>query len=88
MKEQDRVVIGGSVGLHKKIDGSVNLHNAIDGSGGAVVRSGGTVLHDRLQHRDYPDQHPMSAITGLQELFDDTWVLYCGTSEEVVDATV
>lgn len=27
----------------------------------------GTVFHDRLLHRDFPDQHPISAITGLQD---------------------
>lgn len=26
--------------------------------------------HDELNHRDYPDQHPISAITGLEEALD------------------
>lgn len=26
--------------------------------------------HDELFHRDYPDQHPISAITGLQDALD------------------
>lgn len=26
--------------------------------------------HDKLDHREYPDQHPMEAITGLQEAFN------------------
>lgn len=28
--------------------------------------------HDKLNHRDYPDQHPISAITGLQEAIDNS----------------
>lgn len=28
--------------------------------------------HDKLNHRDYPDQHPISAITGLQEALDNS----------------
>ena len=41
--------------------------------------------HDTLYHRDYPNQHPISAITGLeqaldtyifeQEIASDTWVI-------------
>ena len=28
--------------------------------------------HDKLNHRDYSDQHPISAITGLQEALDNS----------------
>lgn len=37
--------------------------------------------HDRLNHRDYPDQHPISAITGLEEALlnaDKTFVFEQG----------
>ena len=50
----------------------------------------GTFLHSALQHRDWPDQHPISAITGLQEALDskvepaDMSIIYCGTSMEVL----
>lgn len=82
------VVIGGEVGLNKKIDGSVNLKNTVDGTTGLAIMTGGSLDHRKLRHRDAADQHPISAITGLQDLFDDTWILYCGTSEEVIDETV
>lgn len=34
---------------------------------------GGTSLHDHLVHRDFPDQHPISAITNLQDILDKLW---------------
>lgn len=33
----------------------------------------GTLYHDRLTHREYPDQHPISAITNLQEILNKIW---------------
>jgi len=47
--------------------------------------------HPALRNRDLPDQHPISAITGLQEELDSkisglgTTIIYCGTSTEVID---
>lgn len=35
-----------------------------------VIYTKGTEYHDELLHRDLPDQHPMSAITGLEEELD------------------
>lgn len=35
-----------------------------------VYAQGGTQYHDELLHRDLPDQHPISAITGLQDALD------------------
>lgn len=29
--------------------------------------------HNQLTNRDYPDQHPISAITGLQEILNRIW---------------
>ena len=38
--------------------------------------------HDKLNHRDYPDQHPISAITGLQEALDNSVKqVYRGTDQ-------
>lgn len=37
----------------------------------AVKSSMGTDNHDELSNRDLPDQHPISAITGLQEALDN-----------------
>ena len=31
----------------------------------------GTIFHDELEHRNYPNQHPMSAITGLDTALDN-----------------
>ncbi|MCC8181072.1 MAG: hypothetical protein LIP23_09220 [Planctomycetes bacterium] len=39
----------------------------IDGSGGGEPGEGGTEYHTNLLHRDYPNQHPQSAITGLAD---------------------
>ena len=36
-----------------------------------VTADGGTYDHNELWNRDLPDQHPISAITGLQEALDD-----------------
>lgn len=37
-----------------------------------AIREVITGNHDELDHRDYPDQHPISAITGLQEALDNS----------------
>lgn len=50
----------------------------------------GTYLHSALQHRDWADQHPISAITNLQTVLDsklgidDFDLIDCGTSTEVI----
>lgn len=41
--------------------GKKRLSDLVTGGGG-----GGTVYHDQLEHLDYPDQHPIAAIAGLQ----------------------
>lgn len=33
----------------------------------------GTKYHNELVNRDLPDQHPISAITGLREIIDKLW---------------
>jgi len=44
----------------------------------------GTLYHDRLLHRDYPDQHPISSVTGLQEALDrlDTFIFEQGVASD------
>lgn len=42
--------------------GAYRLSDILASGGGG----GGTVYHDELQHLDYPDQHPIVAIAGLQ----------------------
>lgn len=50
----------------------------------------GTFSHDRLRNRDLPDQHPIGAITGLQDALDsmlcvtEEIVLYCGDASTLV----
>ena len=75
-------------------------------SGGELwghLESGGTIFgelgvskvlyandHTKLRNRDAADQHPISAITGLQDALDskvsllDIALIYCGTSTEVI----
>lgn len=38
-----------------------------------VKSSMGTDKHDKLLNRDLPDQHPIGAITGLQEILNHIW---------------
>jgi len=45
--------------------------------------AGGTKDHTKLKNRDLPDQHPMSAITGLQEMFENL-IIDCGSATEVI----
>lgn len=47
---------------------------------GNLVGSGGTYDHNDLLNRDLPDQHPISSITGLQEILDNL-----NTVDNVVD---
>ena len=76
---RNRVVIGGEI----------ELHNNIDGEAQAVLKEV-TSDHNELIHRDLNDQHPISAITGLQEALDskvdasDFSIINCGTSTEVI----
>ena len=46
--------------------------------------------HDKLFHRDYPDQHPISAITGLEEALlnaDKTFVFEQGIASDTWEIT-
>lgn len=40
-------------------------------SGTIAAATGGTTKHDKLSNRDLPEQHPISAITDLQETLDE-----------------
>lgn len=86
----DTVVIGGEISLRNTICGEISLRNDIDGDAGMVFIDRVENYHDRLQNRDLPDQHPMSAITGLTDALDskvdltDLSIIYCGTATEVI----
>ena len=46
--------------------------------------------HDELDHREYPDQHPISAITGLEEALlnaDKTFVFEQGIASDTWEIT-
>lgn len=45
--------------------------------------------HDKLIHRDYPDQHPISAITGLEEALQraDTFIYEQGVASNIWNIT-
>lgn len=59
---------GAEIGLSLKIDGGeINMSASADNEVGVAQRVGsGTMYHDRLNNRDLPDQHPISAITRLE----------------------
>ena len=40
-------------------------------SGTITAATGGTTKHDKLSNRDLPEQHPIGAITDLQETLDE-----------------
>ena len=56
-----------------KIDGNAYATGWLSqlgaGTGGGES-GGGTLYHDQLEHLDYPDQHPIAAIAGLQSALD------------------
>ena len=93
------VVIGGQTSLIKTGEANLNLKTSRSGQIGVVTRtSGGTFDHALLRNRDLDDQHPISAITGLQEALDaaassglienlnqqEVVCFYCGTASEVM----
>lgn len=50
----------------------------------------GTLYHDRLTHRDLPDQHPISSITGLEDALlnlDKTFVFEQGVASNIWNIT-
>lgn len=71
------------------LEGTLSHVSYAELSGELMMTSFGD-MHDRLRHRDYPDQHPILAITGLQEALDskvsfiDISIINCGTSTEVI----
>lgn len=85
----DTVVVGGEIELESNVEGETCLTSCTRGQTG-MFNNIGTYEHDRLIHRDYPDQHPIDAITGLREILnnivtiDDLSIIYCGTSTEVI----
>lgn len=49
------------------ISGSISSRGSVTGS---ISSGGGTNDHNKLKNRDLADQHPIEAITGLQDLLD------------------
>lgn len=66
------VVIAGEADLETIIDGELDSTTLLDGQPFAYYEGpggSGTDEHDKLVHREYPDQHPIEAVTQLlQEL--------------------
>lgn len=55
-----------------------------------IVVETATKHHDELDHREYPDQHPISAITGLEEALlnaDKTFVFEQGIASDTWNIT-
>jgi len=71
------------------IEGTLSHVSHAELTGELAMSSSGD-RHDKLRYRDIPDQHPISAITGLQEALDskvdliDISIINCGTSTEVI----
>lgn len=85
------VVIDGEARIDLEQDGDIDIDLMEDGEGEKVILSEtGTYKHDELIHRDWPAQHPISAIDGLSEALSnkpdisDLSIIYCGTSTEVI----
>lgn len=47
---------------------------------------GGSTYHDQLEHRDFPNQHPMSAITGLDDALSNLADDIIAENNRAVDA--
>lgn len=56
--------------LQPKCDPVVNVDPKCNPTVNIQENGKGTLYHDKLVHRDLPDQHPISAITGLQDALD------------------
>lgn len=67
---KNEVVIAGEIRLESVIDGENTLDSAMDGEGTPITEVSASD-HRILQHRDAPDQHPISAITDLQDILDE-----------------
>lgn len=85
------VVIDGDAVIDLQQDGDIGIDIFEDGEGDKFfVRETGTFEHDKLIHRDWPRQHPISAIEGLEDelanrpSISDLSIIYCGTSTEVI----
>lgn len=71
--ESEVVTIEGEMSLDNQIDGESGLGSELDGDSDNILPVT-TSDHDQLSHRDFADQHPINAITGLQTVLDNlTW---------------
>ncbi len=62
---EKEIVIAGEVKLLSSIDGETEISDVIEGETLPVYDIGSND-HRKLSHRDSADQHPISAITGLE----------------------
>lgn len=62
-------MINGKIRVLSNIDGSIEKNKNLSGEFSAA--GSGTKKHDNLLNRDLPDQHPISAITNLEEVLDE-----------------
>ena len=49
---------------------TINVSEKCNPAVNITANSQGTLYHDRLMHREYQDQHPISAITGLEDAIE------------------
>lgn len=66
---KNEVVIAGEIRLESVIDGENTLNSVMDGEATPITEVSASD-HRILQYRDAPDQHPISAITDLQDILD------------------
>lgn len=67
---KDVVVIAGEIKLESRIDGEAELNSTVDGEAMPILKVAASSDHNTLTNRDMDDQHPISAITGLQDALD------------------
>lgn len=68
---EKEIVIAGDVKLLSSIEGETEISDTIEGETLPIYNIGGTNDHRRLTHRDSADQHPISAITGLEDRLNE-----------------
>ena len=64
----------GKLNIDNQIDGKVKIDSKVNGGVGIIPGGSGgrgTQYHDKLEHREYPDQHPIEAITGLETVLSE-----------------
>lgn len=84
----------GKLILDNQIEGQVKIDSKVNGGiiVGPSAPSSGTIYHDKLRNRELPDQHPIEAITGLQDALDEkvsisdlSEVAFSGSYTDLID---